>query len=138
MLQPFVGFHFAVAVAVGAKVAMTAQTDVVETTQQLGCQAMHGFALGCSACIGRLAFRVETALVADANGVAVVSLAVCAVHPKRAGGMHLSVACDVEVVSNSLEATAQVVAVKGFYRIITVGMCGRAVIDDVVNSSHSS
>ena len=72
-------------------------------------QRPHGFALRPSSGVARLAEGIEATLVADADAVLVVALAVSTLLPQRPALMYLAVARDIEVVSDILPPPLEVV-----------------------------
>ena len=92
-------------------------------------------------CLGprvlRTALRIETTLVAHADGTAVVGTAV-GTHLKQVAVLgHLAVAPDVEVVADGAELTCLVVAHHLFHRVVAVFACGGAVENDPPHRLHT-
>ena len=69
----------------------------------------HTVALRLGARVAGVAGSIETALIADADGVLVVVLAVGADLPQGATFVHLAVACDVVMVADVLPTSLEVV-----------------------------
>ena len=72
-------------------------------------QRPHGFTLRPGAGVAGVAQGIEATLVADADAVLVVALAVGTLLPQRPALMHLTVACDVVVVPDVLPAASAVI-----------------------------
>jgi len=72
-------------------------------------QRSHALALRLGPRVAGIAEGIETALIADADGVMVVVLAVGTHHPQRPPLMYLPVACDIVMVSNVLPSQPEVV-----------------------------
>ncbi len=86
LLGPLGRLHRAVAVEVGAEVAVAADTGVAELLQQLADEQAQGRTLFGRTGILGTAFGIQSAFVADAHGVAVAASHVCAGLLQRAGG----------------------------------------------------
>lgn len=86
LLCPLGRLHRAVAVEVGAEVAVAADTGVAELLQQLADEQAQGRTLFGRTGILGTAFGIQSAFVADAHGVAVAASHVCAGLLQRAGG----------------------------------------------------
>ena len=88
---------------------MAAQTCVSVDFQQAGRQLVHGFSLSLGTGIGGASVGVQSAFIADADGVAVVAPAVSAGLFDGTGSVCLPIASDVEVIAYPLEPTFDVV-----------------------------
>ena len=77
-------------------------------------QRVEGEFLGRCAGVGGVAFLIETALVADADGVGIIMPGVGTDHLLRTAEVQLSVAGDVVVVAAALPATGLVHLVEPF------------------------
>ena len=99
-------------------------------------QRVEGEFLGRCAGVGGAAFLIETALVADADGVGIIMPGVGADHLFRTTEVQLSVAGDVVVVAAALPATCLVHLVEPFQRNMLVRSRCRAVNDNQIDSSH--
>ena len=74
-----------------------------------GKQRPHGFTLRLGPSVAGVAQGIEATLVADADAVLVVALAVSTLLPQRPALMHLAVARDVEVVPDVLPTASAVI-----------------------------
>ena len=81
-----------------------------EALQKLCHRAFLGFGSG----IGRMAFLVQTALVADADAVGVVMLGMCSWHFLGTARVYLAIFGDVVVVADGAETTSLVTCFKVF------------------------
>lgn len=88
------------------------------------------------ACVGRLALGIETANVADADGVAVVALAVGANEFLGTTDLYLAIGGDDVVVAAAVPAKGTVVAVDVGASQLGVGGVGGAVDDDECYGTH--
>jgi len=88
------------------------------------------------ACVGRMPFRIQTALIANADGATVPGAAV------RAYFLQLAVlgddarAADVEMIPDGAELALAVTAQQVFYRKIPVLAGSRTVDDDIFHLLH--
>lgn len=96
-----------------------------------GDEEAKGEALGrCASVLGRLAVGGEAADVADAEGVGVVTRAMCACLDDGASWLHCAINADDEVVADACPALGTVPAIDvGGSEILAFG-CGRAMNDD--------
>ena len=99
-------------------------------------QRVESELLGWGAGVVGTPLLIETALVADADGVGVVVAGVCADHLLGTAEVQLSVAGDVVVVAAALPATGFVHLVEPFQRNMLVRSRCRAVNDNQIYSSH--
>ena len=99
-------------------------------------QGPQGGALLGRAGVGRLAPGIEASLVADADGVAVVPLAVCADDCLAAAWLDGSVTTDDVVVADGFPASGAVPLVYLGCRAGLRGLHGRAMDDEKGNGSH--
>ena len=76
MLDPLVRFDAAVAVQVGREVAVTHDDGAGELVVEASEKGAHALTLGSGARVAGIAGRIQSTLVADADGVLVVALAV--------------------------------------------------------------
>ena len=136
MLLPFVGIDAAVAVGVGREVAVAHDDGGGVLLRQSLQQGAHAVALRLGACVTGVAGGVETAFVADADGVLVVVLAVGSDLPEGTPLMHLAVAGDVVVVADVLPPPLQVVGLALTEGVTLRGARGAAVQDDKGDGSH--
>lgn len=109
LFQPFHGLHHTVAVAVGAEVAVTAEAGVAELHQQPGDQQTEGRALLWGAGVLGATVGVETAFVADADGILVVAFHMGAGTLQGAGEVDGAVTTKVVVIARAVVAAAEVV-----------------------------
>ena len=93
-------------------------------------QRVEGEFLGRCAGVGGAAFLIETALVADADGVGIIMPGVGTDHLFGTAEVQLSVAGDVVVVAAALPAFGFVHLVELLHGDVLVGPRGRAVEDD--------
>ena len=82
--------------------------------------------LGWSASIGRLAFLVETTLVADSDAVGVVVASVSTLFALWTAGIDHAILRNVIVVTDGVETTGLVAGFQCFYREVLVNSCGTA------------
>ena len=116
---------------------MSADADVaLEAAQQLGHQQAQGGALFGRAGVLGLALGIQSAFVADADGVLVVAFHVRPCKLQWAGDDGGPVAADVIVIARHAVAAATVLLVQrlGGEDVALTG--GAAMDDDVINSSH--
>ena len=100
-------------------------------------ERLHGFALGFSPGVGRLAVGVETALVADADRVGVMSFAVCPYLFNRSSFVHGAVAGDIKVISYIPEVSVHYMVAPALLKAQAPPIGSRrAVNDDKSNCSH--
>ena len=103
-----------------------------ETLQEL----YQGLLLGGSTRVGRLAVGIQTALVANADAVGVVTLGMCSNHLLGATRIDGAVLGDVVVVTDRAETLRLVAGFERFYREVAVYSSGRAMDDDKIDFSH--
>ena len=96
----------------------------------------EGTLLGRGAGVGITATFVETAFVADADGVGVVVAGVGTDLRLVAALVQLAVAGDVVVVATAFPAFCLVTGIQCLEREILVAASGAAVDDDEINASH--
>ena len=107
-----------------------------EEAVQVGEEGTEALALGRGAGVGGESEEVEAALVADADGVAVVAAAVGAFLPQGTALVDLPVSGDVVVVADVLVASGEVVLSALAEGVVLPGLRGRAVQDNHGDSSH--
>lgn len=107
-----------------------------EEAVQVGEEGAEALALGRSTGVGGQSQEVEAALVADADGVAVVAAAVGAFLPQGTALVDLAVSGDVVVVADVAVAALQMVLAALPEGVALPGLRGRAVQDNHSDSSH--
>ena len=105
----------------------------LQRVEQMG----HGGLLGRRAGVGRSALLVEASLIADANAVGVVPTGVGTGKALRATGMDDTIARDIIVVANAVEASCLVACLEVLDGVGLVAARGTAVNDDEVDAAHS-
>ena len=98
-------------------------------------EVFQRFLLGWSASIGRLAFLVETTLVADSDAVGVVVAGVSSHLAFGTTGIDHAILRDVVVVADALEASCLVAGFQCFYREVLVNTCGTAMYHNQIDFS---
>ena len=96
----------------------------------------HGLLLGWSACVGRIAVGIKTALVANADAVGVVMLGMSTGHLLWAAWVDGAVLGDVVVVADGAEASGLMAGFKVFDREVAVGSGSRAMNYNQIDFSH--
>ena len=137
LLEPFVGLHHPIAVAVGTEVAMAADVRDGEVFPQGADQGPQGVLLLLGAGVGGLAAGVETAFVGYADAVLIVAKGVCAHHVQRTGTPDVAVLADKKVIANHFHASCTMAAKKVFLGEIGVGPGGGAVDDEGGYPTHA-
>ena len=105
-----------------------------EKPGELHQQELELLSLLLSARVSIVPLRVESALVADANGAAVERTAVSAHLQQLAVLRHLTVAANVEVVADSAELARAVVTHQFADAVVTVTASARAVDDEIAHA----
>ena len=130
MLLPFVGVYLTIAIDVGGEIAMAHD----DGTGELGGEALQemaqALALGTGTGVTGLAGSVETTLVADADGVLVVVLAVGSDLGEGTTFMDLPVAGDVVVVADVFPTSLEVVGTTALKGIVLRDTRGAAMQHD--------
>ena len=108
-----------------------------KAAQQLMHQQTQYTALFRCTGILRIALRIQSAFIADADAVSVHSLDMRPYKGDGTGICHCTVTADIIVVTDIAETAAQVFRTKGFYRKRTVLPGGAAMHHDVVYLSHN-
>ena len=96
-------------------------------------EVFQRFLLGWSASVGRLAFLVETTLVADSDAVGVVVAGVSPHLGFWTAGIDHAILRNVIVVADALEASCLVAGFQCFYREVLVNTCGTAMYHDQID-----
>ena len=96
----------------------------------------HTVTLGLGARVAGIAGSIQTALIADADAVLVVALAVGTHLPQRTTLMHLAVAGDVIMVTDVFVAEPLMVGLALPERVLLGGAGGAAVQHDKCYCSH--
>ena len=98
-----------ITVQVGREVTVAEDDGGGELSNEPFQKGTHTLSLRLGARVIRVAHRIEATLVADADAVFVVALAVSPDLPQRPALMHQAVARDIEVVSDILPPPLEVV-----------------------------
>ena len=134
-LQPFLDIEARTALANPGEVTMAKNlgTGIVEgeTVEEV----FQRFLLGWSASVGRLAFLVETTLVADSDAVGVVVTGVSTHLGFWTAGIDHAILRNVIVVTDGAETTGLVAGFQGFYREVLVNTCGTAMYHNQIDFS---
>ena len=109
LLQPFLWLHVPVAIGIRRQITVAHDDGRRKLIMKPLQQRPHGFTLRPGSGVARLAEGVEATLVADADRVFVVALAVSTLLPQWPALMHLAVARNVVVVSDILPPPLEVV-----------------------------
>lgn len=136
MLEPFLGGDASVAVGVGREVAMSEDEGIGEASVQFLQQLSHAVSLCRGARVGRESLVVQSALIADAYRVAIVSATVGACLVQRPTVVHRAVARDVVMITDVLPATAAMICPALFEGVALCRSRCRAVQDDECDGSH--
>ena len=137
LLEPFVGLHHPIAVAVGTEVAMAADTLDGKVLLQRADEGTKGVLLLLGAGVGRLSASVQSAFVGNADAFLIVAQSVCAHHVQRTGTPDVAVLADKKVIANHFHASCTVAAKEVFLGEIGVGPGGGAVDDERGYSTHA-
>ncbi len=138
LLEPFLRLDDAVAVQVGAEVAVAADGTPGIEDEQAADEGTQRGALCPGAGVGRSAVGQQAALVGDAYRAGIVASGVGADAVERAHGVGVSVAGDVVVITAAVEASAAVEAVEVRGRKDTVTTRSGAVYHNQVDGAGSS
>lgn len=123
----------------GIQIAVAHGEGCREPAFQLLQQSGEGGFLGRCACVSRASAVVQSAFVADADAVAVMAEAVCALGRERPAGMYPTVACDVIVVAYVPEVPeTDVVPAAVLERVRLPAARGAAMDDEQCDTSHAS
>lgn len=117
---------------------MTADYSLGKETPQAGKKICQAFGLCRGAGIGRTSLCVESTLIADADGAAVVWTAVSPYLEQAAMLGQAAVAADVEVIAHGAETTGTMVAQELFGSVILRTAGGRTVKDEVADTVWSA
>ena len=104
----------------GIQVMMPHYQRFGEQEAQLAQQCQHTSLLHQSTRIGRCAVRRESSLIADADRMPVMVLAMRSHLFQRSSAVNLSVTGDIEMITNIGKAPCQMAAAKRFHRKMTV------------------
>ena len=100
-----------------------------EVLMQFGQQSHQGGFLYKSARVAGMPHSVQPTFVANADGVCVVSFAMCSYSGQRSPYPNGAIYGDVIVVSDAVEASLTMPMVNVLHRHPLIGVCGRAVDD---------
>lgn len=117
---------------------MTADYSLGKEAPQAGKKICQAFGLCRSAGVGRTALSVESALIADADGAAVVWTAVSTHLQQTAMLGQAAVTADVEVIAHGAETTGTMVVQKLFGSVVLRTAGGRTVEDEVADAVWSA
>lgn len=120
------------------QIAMTADYSLGKEAPQAGKKICQAFGLCRGAGVGRTALSVESALIADADGAAVVWTAVSTHFQQTAMLGQAAVAADVEVIAHGAETAGTMVVQKLFGSVILCTAGGRTVKDEVADTVWSA
>ena len=134
-LQPFLDIEARTALANPGEVAMAQNlgTGIVEgeTVEEVFQRCF----LGWSASVGRLAFLIETTLVADSDAMGVVAAGVSTHLGFWTAGIDHAILRNVIVVADALEASCLVAGFQCFYWEVLINTCGTAMYHDQIDFS---
>ena len=100
-------------------------------------QFSQALALCLGTCVRRLTVDVQSTLIADADGMLVVVLAVSPYLTEAPPFVYDAVACHIVMVADILEASLDMVPAALFEVVALPGPCGRAMQDDHRYRSHN-
>ena len=115
---------------------MTEDDGRGELVVETGEEGSQGLTLGRGAGVAGMACRIQTAFVADADGVLVVVLAVGSDLLEGTAFMDLTVTGDIVVIADVFPAASQMVGLALTEGILTRGARGAAVQHDEGDGSH--
>lgn len=138
MLEPFVGIDAAIAIEVGGEVAVSHDDGGRELSGEALEEGAHALALGFGAGVAGIAGSIETAFIADADGVLVVAFAVGAYLPEGTALVDLTVAGDVVMIADVFPTALEVVGFALVEGVALRGLRAAAVQDDEGYCSHCS
>ena len=101
LLQPFVGLHHPIAVAVGTEVAMTADFRDGKVFLQRADEGTQGVLLLLGSGVGGMTVCVQTAFVGNADAMLVVASGMGTHHLQRSGTPDEAVFADVEMITDA-------------------------------------
>ena len=134
-LQPFLDIEARTALANPGKVAMAQDLGIGIVEGETVEEVFQRFLLGWSASIGRLAFLVETTLVADSDAVGVVAAGVSTHLGFWTAGIDHAILRNVVVIADALEASCLVAGFQLLYCEILVDSCGTAMYHNQIDFS---
>ena len=116
---------------------MAVDRRIGELTQQLRHQLLHRYPLQDRSGVERLALFIQSALVANADRVCVLTLAVCALFSQRSPCVDSTRTVNKEVIADSLEPSLLMPAGDSLH-IHSLPWQGRAAMqNDLVDASHT-
>ena len=134
-LQPFLDIEARTALANPGEVMMTQNLGIGIVEGETVEEVFQRILLGWSASVGRLAFLVETTLVADSDAVGVVVTGVSPHLGFWTAGIDHAILRNVIVVTDGVETTGLVAGFQGFYREVLVNTCGTAMYHNQIDFS---
>ena len=135
-LDPLFGFYFAVAVEVGAEVAVPAKAAAGIVAQQQHDKHPQRVFLKIGAGIGRMPPLIQPALVTNTDTVSVMAFGMRPGTFQRPKRLYITVPADIIVITCAGESPAQVVCGQLMFGIATVATGSGTMNDDEVDKSH--
>ena len=136
LLHPLPRLHLPVTVQIGTEVAVAAYTGVPELLKQLVHQQVQGRTLLRRTGILRISPGIQSAFVADAYRILVVTATMRTGQFQGTGSEHGTVSPDIVVVARRAEAATAVLCLQSFGSERMALSRGAAMHHDVVNFSH--
>ena len=133
--QPFLDIEARTALANPGEVAMAYDLGIGIVEGETVEEVFQSCLLGWSASVGRLAFLVETTLVADSDAVGVVAAGVSPHLGFWTAGIDHTILRNVIVVTDALEASCLVAGFQLLYCEILVDSCGTAMYHNQIDFS---
>ena len=137
LLEPLVGLHYPIAVAVGTEVAVAADFRDGEVFLQRADKGTQGVLLPVGTGVGGLSAGIQTAFVGDTDAFLIVAQGVCAHHLQRTGTPDVAILADKEVIANHFHASCAMAAKEVFLGEVGVGSGGGAVDDEGGYPTHA-
>ena len=119
-LHPLFRLNLPVPVQVGTQVAMSANAAAGIITQQREDKHMHRMNLPLGTGIGRATVAVESALIADAYRVSVVSFRMRTDLFDGTGSLYVPILADIEMIPHTVETTSPVAHIQIIFGEIPV------------------
>ena len=132
-LEPFAGVETGTGLADAGEVAVTEDLGIGEVDAEAAEQFFHGDLLSFGAGVGRTTIGIQTTLVTDADGAAVVRSGMRPHLQETTMLRHRSVTADIEVIANGTEATSLVVAHHLLHGITSITPRGRTMEHEEAN-----
>ena len=137
LLEPLVGLHYPIAVAVGTEVAVAADFRDGEVFLQRADEGTQGVLLPVGTGVGGLTAGIQAAFVGNADAFLIVAQGVCAHHLQRTGTPDVAVLADNEVIANHFHASCAMAAKEVFLGEVGVGPGGGAMDDKGGYPTHA-